>query len=178
MNIKCATASQSSLQVPIPSITTKALFPMYMYLLPFEIQQKSTQVVKSLAITSKVTRFTTIKTIHILIFFTTAFLMLVLMSIIICFYSSLTIFETLTLSLFKFRAKCSSHLNLTYKSLIYRLLSEESIFFKLNMTSNIIKCLHVVIVGKVDKYVFSIALLIADHNSNLLFISLLMSNIF
>jgi hypothetical protein len=49
------------------------------------------------------------------------------------------------------------YLSLKYKSLVYRLLNVKSIFFKLDMTSNIIKCLDVVIVGKVNTLVFSIA---------------------
>jgi hypothetical protein len=65
----------------------------------------------------------------------------------------------------------SSYLSLKYESLIYRLLSERSIFFKLNMTGNIIKCLDVVIVGKVDMHVFLIAWQRANHSLNLLFIS-------
>jgi len=111
------------------------------------------------AITSKVTRFTTIETIHILVFLTAMFLMLTLMSTTISLYSSLAIFGTLTLTFtfFIFRAICSMYLSLKYKSLVYRLLNVKSIFFKLDMTSNIIKCLDVVIVGKVNTLVFSIA---------------------
>jgi hypothetical protein len=121
------------------------------------------------AITSKVTRFTTIKTIHILAFLTAVFLMLTLISTTIRFYSSLAIFGTLTL--FIFRAICSMYLSLGYKSLVYRLLNVKSIFFKLDMTSNIIKCLDVVIVGKVNTHVFSIAGQRADNCLDLLFIS-------
>jgi hypothetical protein len=60
------------------------------------------------AIMSKVTRFTTIKTIHILVFLTVAFFTLAFMSTIICFYSSLGIFGTLSLTFFIFRAICST----------------------------------------------------------------------
>ena len=52
------------------------------------------------AIMSKVTRFTTIETIHILVFLTAVFPMLALMSTTICFYPSLAIFRTLSLTLF------------------------------------------------------------------------------
>jgi hypothetical protein len=82
--------------------------------------------------TSKVTRVTTIETIHIISFLTIAFLMLALMSTTTCFYSSLAIFETLSLILFIFRVIiCSTYLSFRYKSLVYRLLSVKSIFFKL-----------------------------------------------
>ena len=107
------------------------------------------------AITSKVTRFTTIKTIHILAFLIATFLTLALMSTGTCFYSSLAIFGTFSLT-FIFRAICSTHLCLRYKSLINRLFNVKSIFFKPDMMSNIVKCLNVVIVGKVNTYVFPI----------------------
>jgi len=128
------------------------------------------------AIKSKITRFTTIETIHILVFFTAVFPTLAFMSITTCFYSSLAIFGTFSLTLFIFRAICSTHLSLTYESLVYRLLSMKSILFKLDMMSNIIKCLDVVIVGKVNTYVFSIAWQRADNCLDLLFISHFMSN--
>jgi hypothetical protein len=85
------------------------------------------------AITSKVTRFTTIKTIHILAFLTATFLTLALMSTTTCFYSpsSLAIFETLSLTLFIFRVICSTYFSLRYKSLVYRLLIMKSVFLKL-----------------------------------------------
>jgi hypothetical protein len=53
------------------------------------------------------------------------------MSTITCFYSFLAIFGTLSLTLFIFRVICSTHLSFRYKSLVYRLLSMKSIFFKL-----------------------------------------------
>jgi hypothetical protein len=59
---------------------------------------------------------------------------------------------------------------------VYRLLSVKSIFFKLDMMSNIIKCLDVVIVGKVNTHVFLIVWQRADNNLDLLFISRLMPN--
>ena len=129
-----------------------------------------------IVITSKVTKFTTIETIYILVFFTTAFPTLAFISIATCFYSSLAIFETFTLTLSIFRAICSTHLNLRYESLVYKLLSMKSIFFKLDMMSNIIKYLDVVIVGKVNTHVFLIAWQRADNNLDLLFISRLMPN--
>ena len=116
------------------------------------------------AITSKVIKFTTIETTYILAFLTTVFLTLALISITTCFYSSLTIFGTL----------CSLHCSLRYESLIYRLLSVKSIFFKLNMTNNIIKCLDIVIIGKINMHVFLIAWQREDKNLDLLFISHLM----
>jgi len=82
--------------------------------------------------------------------------------------------DALTFSIF--RAICSTHLNLRYESLVYRLLSMKSIFFKLDMMSNIIKFLDVVIVGKVNTHVFLIAWQRADNNLDLLFISRLMPN--
>jgi len=120
---------------------------------------------------SKVTGFTTIETIQILAFLTTVFPMFTIISSTTCFYPSLTIFRTLTLLFFIFRVICSSYLSLRYESFVYRLLSERSIFFKLNMISNIIKCLDVVIMGKVDIHVFPIACQRANHSLNLLFIS-------
>jgi len=51
------------------------------------------------AITSKVTKFTTIETIHILVFLTIAFPTLALMFTTTCFYSSLAIFGTFSLTL-------------------------------------------------------------------------------
>jgi len=33
----------------MPSTTTEALFPIYMYIFPFKIQQNSTKIVRSLA---------------------------------------------------------------------------------------------------------------------------------
>jgi hypothetical protein len=48
------------------------------------------------------------------------------------------------------------------------------IFFKINMTSNIIKCLDIVIMGKVNTHVFLIDWQRAGHNLDLLFISHLM----
>jgi hypothetical protein len=128
------------------------------------------------AITSKVTMFTTIETIHILVFFTAVFPTLVFMSTTTCFYSSLAIFGTLTLILFIFRAIYFTHLSLRYESLVYGLLIVKSIFFTLDMTSNIIKCLDVIIVGKVNIHVFSIAWQRADNSLDLLFISHLMPN--
>jgi len=128
------------------------------------------------AITSKVTRFITIKIIHILVFLIVVFPTLVLMSTVIFFYSFFTIFGIFSLALFIFRVICFLHLSLIYESLVYRLLSVRSIFFKLNMTSNIIKCLHVVNIGKVNTHVFPIAWQRTGHNLELLFINHLMSN--
>ena len=56
------------------------------------------------------------------------------------------------------------------------LLSVKSIFFKLDMTSNIIKCFNVVIMGKVNTHVFPIAWQITNNNLDLLFINYLVPN--
>ena len=128
------------------------------------------------AITSKVTRFTTIETIHILVFLIATFPTLALMSTTTCFFSSLAIFRTLSLTLFIFRVLCSTHLSLRYKSLVYRLFSVKSIFFKLDMMSTIIKCLDVFIVSKVNTHVFSIAWQKMNNCLDLLFINHLMPN--
>jgi peptidase E len=66
---------------------------------------------------------------------------------------------------------CSTHLSLRYESLIYRLFSVKSTFFKLDVMSNIIKCLDIVIVGKVNTHVLLIAWKRADNSLDLLFIS-------
>jgi len=193
---------KSSLQVPIPSTVTKALFPMNIYLVPFKIQWDSTKVVRSLAMWSvalkstvqKWTDLTSIK--QLLTYKLEGWLWLK-----ITFYSmqsqakwpglpQLKQFIFLHFLLPCFPHLCLyplqlayipmfaliSHLSLKYESLIYKLLSEKSIFLKLNMMSNIIKCLDVIIVGKVNTYVFPIAWQIVDHNLDLLFISHLMHN--
>jgi hypothetical protein len=98
--------------------------------------------------------FTTIETIYILAFLIVVFPTPALISNTTCFYSSLVIFGTLTLVLFMFKAICSSYLSLKYENLVCRLFSEKSIFFKLNMKSNIIKYLDVVIMGKVIMHVY------------------------
>ena len=129
------------------------------------------------AITSKVTRFTMIETIYILVFLTVMFPTIVFMSTTTYFYSSLAIFGTLTLTFYIFKVICSTHLSLRYESIVYRLLSVKSIFFKLGMTSNIIKYLDVVIIGKVNMRMFSITWQRADNSLDLLFINHFMPNI-
>ena len=114
-------------------------------------------------ITRKVIRFTTIQTTHILVFLIIAFLTLALLSTITCFYSSLVMFGIFTLALFTFKVMYSLHPSLKYESLVYKLLSKKSIFFKLNITSNVIKSLDIVIMGKVNTFVFLIDLLFISH---------------
>ena len=127
-------------------------------------------------ITRKVTRFTIIQTTHILAFLIVVFLTHALLSTITCFYSSLVIFGIFTLAFFTSKVIYSLHLSLKYESLVYKLLSKKSIFFKLNITSNIIRSLNIVIMGKVNTFVFLIAWQRANHNLDLLFISHLIPN--
>jgi hypothetical protein len=98
----------------------------------------------------------------------------VLISITTFLYSCFAIFETFSLAHFIFRVICSLHLSLIYESLVYKLFNVKSIFFKINMTSNIIKCLDIVIMGKVNTHVFLIDWQRAGHNLDLLFINHLM----
>jgi len=128
------------------------------------------------AITSKVTRFTTIETIHIIIFLTAMFPTIALLSTTTCFIPLLPYLGPLAWPFFIFRIICSTHLSFKYKSLVYRLLNVKSILFKLNMTSNIIKCLDVAIVGKVNIHVFPIAWQRTNNCLDLLFISHLTPN--
>ena len=116
------------------------------------------------------TKFTTIKAILILTSLANAFPALMLLSIIIGFVSSFAL-RTLTLPFVASRALCSSRFVLSHESLLNRLFSKKSIFFKFNITSNIIKYFDVVVVGKVDMHVFLIIQKRTDHSLDLLLIN-------
>jgi len=103
---------------------------------------------------SKEIRFTTIEIIRILASLTVMFPTLAFMSTTTYFIPLLPYLGPLPLLLLYLESYAA---HILYESLVYRLLSVKLIFFKLDMTSNIIKCLDVVIVGKVNKHVFSIA---------------------
>ena len=96
------------------------------------------------AIMRNVTKFTTVKVILVLDFLTSTFLMLVLLSTIIGFISSFAL-RDLILAFVVSRALCSLRFVLSHESLLNWLFSEKTIFFELNMTSNIIKSLEIVI---------------------------------
>ena len=105
------------------------------------------------AITSKVIGFTTIKAIIILTFLTSALTTLALLSTITGFISSFVL-RTLILAFVASRALCSFRFVFSHESLLNWFFNEKTIFFELNMTSNIIKSLDVVVVGKVNTHVF------------------------
>ena len=122
------------------------------------------------AITSKVTGFTIIKAIIVLPSLTSVLTSLTLLSTIIDFISSFAL-RDLTLAFVASRALCSLRFVLSHESLLNWLFSEKTIFFELNMTSNIIKSLDVVVMGKVNMHVFLTTWQRTDHNLDLLFIS-------